>query len=117
MAHDTTGSVGVILDARQGRTYQQVFLRGYPQTPPALCEVDEVMPLPARAEPMIIGHDAARIAPLVAGNVGTSPHPLAHAIARIAAQRAVTPGTRPSPLYIRAPDAAPARDAGPRITA
>jgi len=52
----------------------------------------------------------------VGGPPGTlSPVPVAEAIARLAAQRRHDAGTRPAPLYLRPPDAAPARDTGPTI--
>ena len=41
--------------------------------------------------------------------------PIAEGIARLARQRAATPQPRPAPIYLRAPDAAPARDRGPTI--
>nr|WP_111302015.1 tRNA (adenosine(37)-N6)-threonylcarbamoyltransferase complex dimerization subunit type 1 TsaB [Paracoccus saliphilus] len=42
---------------------------------------------------------------------------LAEGVARIAAGRADQPGPRPAPLYLRPADAAPAREAPPRILA
>ncbi|MEL6240217.1 MAG: tRNA (adenosine(37)-N6)-threonylcarbamoyltransferase complex dimerization subunit type 1 TsaB [Pseudomonadota bacterium] len=46
-----------------------------------------------------------------------TPEDLARAIAEIAADRWPEPGERPAPLYIKPPDAAPAKDPGPQIIA
>ncbi|WP_425037664.1 tRNA (adenosine(37)-N6)-threonylcarbamoyltransferase complex dimerization subunit type 1 TsaB [Primorskyibacter sp. S187A] len=81
-----------VLDARRGRLYTQRFPDGAP-------EMREDLP----AGPLTGG----------AAPEGLAQHtPLAEAIARIAATRFET-ASPPKPLYLRAPDAAPAKDRGP----
>lgn len=112
-AYGQSGVVVSSLDARQGRLYVQVFGTGQ-KTDPALCDLDSLPAIPARAEPRCIGHSADTIAPLCAGHADTPKMPIPEAIARIAASR--TPdGTRPAPLYLRPADAAPPRDPAPVI--
>ena len=54
-------------------------------------------------------------APMI-GEGGQAPvYPTAHAIALIALERYATETEKPAPLYLRAADAAPARDAAPTI--
>ncbi len=54
----------------------------------------------------------------IIGAFGAPPaHPVAEAIAHLCAERYATATTRPSPMYLRPADAAPARDAPPRIVA
>ena len=48
---------------------------------------------------------------------GLSQVPVAEAVARLAQQRRHVPAPRPAPVYLRPPDAAPARDTGPAILA
>lgn len=62
-----------------------------------------------------IGNDEADIASALGAAAGPAPFYPAAAIARIAAQRWQDNPPRPAPLYVRAPDAAPARDAPPKI--
>ncbi|MEM6304234.1 MAG: tRNA (adenosine(37)-N6)-threonylcarbamoyltransferase complex dimerization subunit type 1 TsaB [Pseudomonadota bacterium] len=81
----------------------QVYLQGFGNAAlakPALYPADS---LPSFDGPLIgAGGRPARV-------------PLAEAIGRITAQRYQTETARPAPLYLRAPDAAPARDAPPDI--
>ena len=60
---------------------------------------------------------AAGSLPLVGWVPGarTPPEPLAVVVARLAASRLGTPRPRPAPLYLRPPDAAPAREAAPPV--
>jgi tRNA threonylcarbamoyl adenosine modification protein YeaZ len=62
-----------------------------------------------------IGNKEHQIAEILGAQSGPAPYYPASAIARIAAQRAGLVTTPPAPLYLRAADAAPARDAGPTI--
>lgn len=64
---------------------------------------------------MARGEDPRQVAQEEAPDAVLPPAPaaLAEGIARIAATRA--PGARPAPLYLRPADAAPARDAPPRL--
>jgi N6-L-threonylcarbamoyladenine synthase len=53
--------------------------------------------------------------PLI-GAGGVSPaHPTAVAICHLVRNRLNSPGERPAPLYLRPADAAPARDAPPKL--
>ncbi len=87
-----------IVDARAGRVYAQAF----PQdTAPRLLPLADLDPaLPRRGW----------------GEGATPPvWPMAEAIARIAARRAAPDLPLPGPLYVRAPDAAPAKDRAPIV--
>ncbi|MDG1069882.1 MAG: tRNA (adenosine(37)-N6)-threonylcarbamoyltransferase complex dimerization subunit type 1 TsaB [Sulfitobacter sp.] len=71
---------------------------------------------PAFSAPALVTHtDLPSGVPLI-GAFGTPPlHPVAEAIARLTANRFEKATTPPAPLYLRAADAAPARDAPPQI--
>ena len=86
------------VDARRDMVFVQGFGTDEYQTS-VLCSKDE---LPTGVTPI--------------GAFGVPPaHPVAEAIARIAASRFAQTATPPAPLYLRAADAAPARDAPPTI--
>ncbi|MDO5620451.1 MAG: tRNA (adenosine(37)-N6)-threonylcarbamoyltransferase complex dimerization subunit type 1 TsaB [Paracoccus sp. (in: a-proteobacteria)] len=93
------------IDARQDRLYVQAA------GAPVLCDIDSLPELPPGAA--CIGHRAAELAARCGGYVATPALPLAEAIARIALSRRMAPGPAPAPLYLRAADAAPARERGP----
>jgi len=99
------------LDARREHLYLQRFADGADRAP-HLVACDDVADwaLPGLT---IIGDDAAALsARLGAAHAPRPPSP-APAIARIAALRRHEPDLpRPAPLYLRAADAAPARDSG-----
>ncbi|UWR21658.1 tRNA (adenosine(37)-N6)-threonylcarbamoyltransferase complex dimerization subunit type 1 TsaB [Sulfitobacter sp. S190] len=87
------------VDARR----DQVFVQGFGATPfaaPGIVPATDV---------------AAANIPIVGVGGRTPLYPLAEAIARITATRIAQDHPRPSPLYLRAADAAPARDAPPTI--
>ncbi|MDO5647201.1 tRNA (adenosine(37)-N6)-threonylcarbamoyltransferase complex dimerization subunit type 1 TsaB [Paracoccus sp. (in: a-proteobacteria)] len=105
LRHGTAAQVAS-LDARQGRLYVQVG-----DDAPVLCDMDSLPPLPQGAG--CVGDHADQIAARCGGHVVAPAMPLTHAIADIAATRPDAP--RPAPLYLRAADAAPARDAPPVI--
>ena len=71
--------------------------------------------------PVLVAEDEAEAAagglPLVGWVPGARrpPEPLAVVVARLAASRLGTPRPRPAPLYLRPPDAAPAREAAPPV--
>lgn len=112
--HGQTGMVVSTLDARQGTLYLQVFGQS---AGPLICDLAHLPVLGPGGPPTCVGHEAEQIAAIYGGRT-LAPHaPLAVAIARIAASRRLTPGPRPAPLYLRAADAAPARDRGPVILA
>lgn len=102
------------LDARQNRLYVQVLGAG-DGAAPVHCTIDDLPPIPARAEPACIGHRADEIAALCAGQVADANMPIGDAIALIAAARIGSSRDRPAPMYIRAADAAPPRQAAPVI--
>lgn len=87
------------IDARRDQTYTQVF-DGDSLQEPKMMAVGDLMSLDAP----LIGHG------------GTPPaYPVAEAIARLSMLRFRDSPQRPAPLYMRPADAAPARDAPPRI--
>ena len=87
------------VDARRDRVYVQRFEAGLTQEPEECAAAD----LATSDLPVI-------------GAFGRGPfYPVAEAIARIAAGRWRETSSRPAPLYLRAADAAPARDAPPAI--
>ncbi len=95
----TDGPCVCAVDARR----DQVYLQGYGN--------------PHLIEPQVYALDALPPfeGPLI-GAGGVAPkHKTAQAIAFVAAERYATETTRPAPLYLRPADAAPARDAAPRI--
>lgn len=105
-----TGTVISTLDARQDSLYMQVFGQS---TGPLICDLAQLPDLDPDLQPICVGHQAEQIAALYGGQAQAPLAPLAVAIARIAATRRLTQGPRPAPLYLRAADAAPARDRGP----
>ena len=97
LGHD--GPCACAVDARRGQVYLQSFGSAALDTP-ALHDLEN---LPDFDGPLI-------------GEGGQQPHyPVAHAIALITQRRFATETTRPAPLYLKAADAAPARDAPPVI--
>lgn len=111
----------VSVEAPRGMAYAQTFRHGRPQTAPDV--IDPTSP-PAglrRENQTVTGHRAQEIAQLLGAEsaVFSVEQPAAE-IARIAhwkLQNGHDIGARPAPLYVRAPDAAPARDTPPRILA
>lgn len=101
------------LDARQGRTYLQLFTAG-DDHPPELIEPGAPIGRFARPGLSVVGDPAAAIAPDLGAAIVVQPMPMAEAMARIAALRPA-PSARPAPLYLRPADAAPSRDAPPVI--
>lgn len=121
---------GAVIDARRGEAYAALYAgRGEPLLAPFLAPIDSVVPAFVAAAAgravRLCGSGAAIVAPgappgwiVDASRVEIDPY----AVARLAA--AGDPASRPaSPLYLRAPDAAPAkpsrfvmmlRDAEPR---
>ena len=95
----TEGPCACAVDARR----DQVYLQGYDNQHLGTPQVHALDALPVFEGPLI---GAGGIPPL---------HKTAEAIARIAAQRYTTETARPAPLYLRPADAAPARDAAPKI--
>lgn len=105
------GIVVSCLDARRDMVYVQVFGAG--ESAPQLSALDDLPDFPVGAQ--LVGPVADRISAITGHAVVTLSKPPINAIARIAAQRVGGDHPRPTPLYIRAADAAPARDAAPVI--
>jgi len=107
------------LAAPQGRVYAQY---GIPirRDPPRLCEMTRAsLPrCPGGAEVSVIGDVADAVGEILDAPTATARVSVPEGIARIAAARRAVGGPipRPAPLYVRAPDAAPPRDAPPRVT-
>ncbi|WP_316247509.1 hypothetical protein ROLI_030840 [Roseobacter fucihabitans] len=99
LQYGATAPCACAIDARREQIYVQIF-NGETIQAPALYGVDQM--------PVFDG-------PLI-GHGGQSPaRPVAQAIARLTMARQDTTAPRPAPLYLRAADAAPARDATPLI--
>ncbi|MEP2641895.1 tRNA (adenosine(37)-N6)-threonylcarbamoyltransferase complex dimerization subunit type 1 TsaB [Roseobacter sp.] len=94
-----TGPCAVAIDARRDQLYVQQF---------DVSSTDTPVMVPATSVPP---HDG----PLIGATGQKAAYPIAEGIARLTAQRYQTPQPRPAPLYMRPADAAPARDAPPRI--
>lgn len=93
--------------APRGQFYIQPLGFGTPHAP-QLCAPGEVPAHPARAEPAVIAYEEGPIGPTQQPKFG-----MAEAVARVALARRHTAAQAPKPLYIKAPDAAPARNAPP----
>lgn len=108
--HD--GPVLASIDARRDQLYLQRFAKGADRGPEmvAFDAVDDGWSLPGL---ICLGNRAAEIATKLNAETGPAPYAPAPAIARIAARRYRDGAPRPAPLYLRSPDAAPARDTGP----
>ncbi|MBT8408526.1 MAG: tRNA (adenosine(37)-N6)-threonylcarbamoyltransferase complex dimerization subunit type 1 TsaB [Alphaproteobacteria bacterium] len=114
LAQGRDGPTVAAIDARQERLYLQGFGAGA-GFGPVLCGMGD---LPAIANgAAVIGHRAEEIAARCGGQVAAPVYPAAEAIAHAAVEalRAGDAIPRPAPLYLRAPDAAPPRDAAPVI--
>ena len=112
MAFGSDGPVLCSLDARRGMFYVQRF--GDDPSGPALA-ASEDLPLP-KPGGTVIGYRAEQLAERSGCVARTPVHGPAEAIARIAVRRMRGPAPeRPAPLYLRAPDAAPPREAPPEI--
>ena len=94
----TCGPCACAIDARRDQVYLQTFGNG-------------------AASPGLVDADAlgAFDGPLIGAGGRPPLHPVAQAIGHITAERYATTRDRPAPLYLRAADAAPARDAAPAL--
>ena len=101
------------LDARRDHVYLQRFAEGHDRGP-ALVPFDDVAAW-ALPDLTCIGQRSDEIANRIGADHAPPTFAPAIAIARLAATRWQTPEPRPAPLYIRTPDAAPARVTGPVI--
>jgi len=111
----------VIVGAPRGAAYAQPFRFGRPTAAPQMIDPTQP-PQEFRAAGLrVTGHLADEIAPLLDAQAAPRQfHDPAAQIARVAAWKLANGhdmGSPPAPLYVRAPDAAPARDTPPRIIA
>ena len=114
MALGQDGPALVCVDARRDMVYAQIFNDPSGAGRPVSCDFDAVPPTSAGTGTVVIGHRAEDLARRIGGVARPPHHPLAEAIARTAAARMNDVDLpRPAPLYLRAADAAPARDTGP----
>lgn len=94
------GPCGCAIDARRNQIYLQTFGEDGYAAEPVLADASNV---PSHSGPLI-------------GQGGIAPrHPREIAISHLARVRYSQDTTRPAPLYLRPADAAPARDAPPKI--
>ncbi len=112
-AFATEGPRLIAHEARQGRAYVQGFGGVGPSSP----EIRQVHEIAAETPPdtPVIGSAAADVLRGTDAYPAPSIYAPASAIARIAALRLGQDNPPPAPLYIRPPDAAPMRDALPKI--
>lgn len=108
----TDGPVLAAMDARRGQGYFQRF--GFGDPVPFLSDLQSLAPIEGVT---CIGSLATDAAAQLGGSVQPARYAPAAAIARIAAERFATTSERPKPLYLRAADAAPPREAPPKILA
>ncbi|MGC1503491.1 MAG: tRNA (adenosine(37)-N6)-threonylcarbamoyltransferase complex dimerization subunit type 1 TsaB [Sulfitobacter sp.] len=109
----------VVVEAPRGAAYVQSFQHGRPAGSPALIDPSAPPEHLRGVNLKVTGHHAEE----VAHHLGGTAYPRAiddpaGRIARITQwklQQGFDMETRPAPLYIRAPDAAPARDKAPKI--
>ncbi|SOB94398.1 tRNA (adenosine(37)-N6)-threonylcarbamoyltransferase complex dimerization subunit type 1 TsaB [Rhodobacter maris] len=99
-AEGASRPVTVLLDARRGEAYAQMFSETGAETP-RLAPLESLL-----AE--LAGN------PMMAPEA-TATYPLAVAIAHVARRRLGTEQPRPAPLYLRGADAAPPSDAPPKL--
>ncbi len=114
LAHGQPRPLHVITDARRGEVYVQEFNETGAGKPLLVTTGD----LPDVIGGGAVTGSASDIAVIAMPGLTVLPPslPLTEAIARIATQRWRDPAVpRPAPLYLRAADAAPARDGGPMI--
>jgi len=83
----------------------------------ALCDLtpDDMPPYQAKSEPVLIGSAADAVSKILPLQTAAPAMPVINAIAHLAARRLHATTTPPAPMYLRAPDAAPARDAPPPV--
>lgn len=110
----TEGVVVASIAGPRGSIYLQVLGDGNASSP-VQCDLETLPPIPARAEPMVIGHLASEIASKCSGQIAYPVYSLPTGIAQVALRRRRNTKPSPAPLYVRAADAAPSRDSAPVI--
>jgi tRNA threonylcarbamoyladenosine biosynthesis protein TsaB len=103
-----------VLAAVDARLHGEVHVQGFGRAAfgPLTLAADEARP-PLPEGTVVVGHDAPALARRLGGAAGEPLLPLAAAMGRVALSRLGSPAPRPAPLYLRAPDAAPPREAPP----
>lgn len=107
------GPVLAGINAGRDRFYLQRFGKDIDRGPEMVAAADLIR----WAHPNLtcLGNNKHEIAAAIGATSGPAPFHPASAIARIAATRYQTETKRPAPLYLRAADAAPARNSAPAI--
>lgn len=114
LAFGATGPVLSVADARQNRTYVQLFDGAASSQPQMVTmERDAILNAAPETTPAVIGSVAPAISALTGWPCAAPAMPLLEAMARIALSRLDAPCGAPAPLYLRPADAAPARDSAP----
>jgi len=114
LAHALPRPAIATVAGRRGSVYVQAFDDPADPRPPRLTDADGLAALDLPRGAVCIGGAADAAAAATGGTARDAAHPLAEAIARIAAAHPEDRDARPAPLYLRAADAAPARETGPR---
>lgn len=117
IAHRVGRPTLAVTDARREQVYVQTFDRDGGVAAPQLLPIDALSELLTPGTNIATRAGVEMFAPLKRPiTVIQPPENPAPAIAAIAAARAaLDPAARPAPIYLRAADAAPARDTGPVI--
>lgn len=104
LAHDRSGRVFAVLDAKRGQVYLQAFADGVAVSAPDALPVETAAARLAELAPdVLVGTGVGLLAPMrPAAQAIELDHADPAAVAAIAALRAPAP---PRPLYLRAPDA------------
>ena len=111
-----TGPTLSVRDARRGNIYLQGF--GLPENVgPMIAHLDALPTLPDIPQLKVVGDHAAALSLAHGWDRAEPKQHFIDALAQIAAHRASDPPARPAPLYLRPADAAPPKDAAPRILA
>lgn len=113
LAHGQDGTVLTSISAGREGMYLQRFGKDVARGPEVVAMED--VSNWHRPDVICIGNKEQEIADLLGATPAPAPFYPASAIARIAALRWQDNPPRPAPLYLRQPDAAPARDAAPTI--
>ena len=118
LALHSDGPVLIAIDARGGRVYLQLFGRDvFPDIEPCLIALDDLPSALFGISLKVVGSAAEVVAEKIGGTAGPAHYYPASAIARIAAVVDLSNLERPAPYYMRDPDAAPPREAPPKIIA
>ncbi|MCE8007259.1 tRNA (adenosine(37)-N6)-threonylcarbamoyltransferase complex dimerization subunit type 1 TsaB [Aestuariivita sp.] len=116
LAHGAPRPVLTVADARQARAYVQLFGNRAAGDPHLIPLTEDALHCAVHGvEPLVIGPLADQVAALTGWPVAGPHVSLAEAVLRIAETRLGSEPQPPAPLYLRAADAAPARDTAPTL--